>query len=162
MNLCTFSLFKSHIFNALVYRKRGHGNIITPTCPRTGVAIETGCHDEAEEKTPPPVHPAVTLRFQTSCKNKAEVCFPSGGPSVGEVFFLQLIAHIYTHETRTQPPLQNFPRTSLLWCGGLQTIRSSRVIRHVGGLIGTRVTLVGFTFCSGQNSPEGRRHIWVS
>ena len=57
--------------------------VIIPTCHLSGVAIETSSHDEAEEKTPPPLHAGMALRFLSSynAKDKTainEICFPSG------------------------------------------------------------------------------------
>ena len=46
--------------------------IIIPTCLLSGVAIETGSHDEAEEKTPPPLHAGTALRFLSSYNTKTK------------------------------------------------------------------------------------------
>lgn len=43
-------------------RKLSH-NIISPTCLLSSVAVETHCRNEAEEKTQPPLHALLGLKF---------------------------------------------------------------------------------------------------
>lgn len=57
----------------LACRKLSHSCITIPTCLLSSVAVETCCHDENEEETPPPLHAGMALRFLSSYNTESTI-----------------------------------------------------------------------------------------
>ncbi len=73
------------ILYVLVCRKLSHGCIIIPTCLLSSVAVETRCHDEAQEKTPPPLHAGMALGFLSSYNTKTKMTINAENRSVSHL-----------------------------------------------------------------------------
>lgn len=138
------------ILYVLLCRKLSHRSIIIPTCPLSSTGVQTRCHDEAEEKTPPPLHAGTSLaslflqhKDKGDHKCREPICFPSGRRTqrrnmIVPAIWLHTLTDMKTGHIQRSSALENFktfvlfPRIKTpLSCGVVGcTTNNSDILEH--------------------------------